>query len=202
MSDELRSLIVLETTAAALCEFQVAVIPGLLQTESYARALIAGAGLVPDEVIEPRVQARKNRQALLHRLQPPWCRFYVHECALRIPVGDAAIMNDQLLHLVFASTRPHVDIRVVPTAAGLVFGVFTLMEYTNARSVVYLENYVASTFLDRPDHVAFYRKIAVRLKDVALDEEQSRSLLAQVASEYDRPREDQDERNALAEEQL
>lgn len=194
--DELRSLVALETTAAAMCEFQVTVIPGLLQTEDYTRALITGCRLLPEDAIEPRVRARKERQALLRRYSPPWCRFFVHESALRLPIGGNAVMNDQLLHLVFASSRPHIDIRVVPIAAGPhggVGGAFTLMEYEKAKPVVYLEHDVASVFLDRKDYVAHYRKAIASLRAVALDEGQSRSLLAQLASENDRPREDHDE---------
>jgi transcriptional regulator with XRE-family HTH domain len=200
LSDQLRSLITLETTATAISSFELAVVPGLLQTEDYARALITGSGLAPSEAIEPRVRARKDRQVLLRRHRPPDCVFFVHENALRLPVGNDAIMNDQLLHLVFASARPHINIRVVPTAAGPhagVGGAFRLMENPSAKPVVYLTNDVASMFLDQPECVARYRHMLATLASVALNEGESRTWLAQLASDHDRPREDRDASTAV-----
>jgi transcriptional regulator with XRE-family HTH domain len=195
LADELRSLITIETTAARMHSFEPAVVPGLLQTEDYARAVITSWGMHPEHAIEAKVRARKERQALLRRHQPPWCTFFVHENALRLPVGSDAVMNDQLLHLVFASARPHIGIRVIPVAAGSagMAGAFMMMEYTSARPVVYVPDDVTSTFLDSPECLSAYREILRRVAKVALDEGQSRDWLAQRASEHDRPREDHDD---------
>src|SRR5205807_2104288 len=85
LPDQLLSLITFETTATTIHNFEVTVIPGLLQTEDYARALIT-SGLTPENAVEPKVRARKDRQVLLRREHPPTCQFFIHENALRLPV--------------------------------------------------------------------------------------------------------------------
>ena len=138
----------------------------------------------------------KDRQVVLRRESPPNCAFFLHENALRMPVGNHAIMNDQLLHLVFASTRPHIDIRVVPAAAGPhpgLGGPFALFESSGAKRVVYLEHDMASLTIDSKACTDWYRDVLEKLASVALNEGESRSWLADLASEHDRPREDHDE---------
>ncbi len=199
LADELLSLITLETTASSIHNFELAVIPGLLQTEAYARALIS-SGRTPADAVDTKVRARKDRQVLLRREWPPHCDFLVHENALRMRVGSDAIMNDQLLHLVFASARPHIRIRIVPAQAGPhagLGGAFTLMRYSKAKPVISLEHHVTSLFLDSAECVAQYREVLTRLASAALNEGQSRAWLAQLASEFDRPREDHDEHSPV-----
>jgi transcriptional regulator with XRE-family HTH domain len=199
LADELLSLITLETTASAIYNFELAVIPGLLQTEAYARALIS-SGLTPEGAVETKVRTRKDRQVLLRREWPPHCDFFIHEHALRMRVGSEAIMNDQLLHLVFASARPHVRIRVVPAQAGPhagLSGAFTLMKYLKAKQVIYLEHHVASLFLDSSECVTPYREVLTRLASAALSEGQSRAWLAQLASEFDRPLEEHNDHSPV-----
>jgi hypothetical protein len=196
LPDQLLSLITFETTASAIHTFELALIPGLLQTEDYARAVIANS-LTPENAIETRVRARKDRQALLRREYPPNCLFYIHENAFRLPVGGDAVMNDQLLHLVFASTRPHIKIRVVPSAAGPVPGMgcsYALMEYAkDNKPVVRTANAVATVFLDGPAEVRVHRELLTGLAGAALDETQSRDWIAHRANEHDRPREGHNE---------
>ncbi|MGH3438351.1 MAG: helix-turn-helix domain-containing protein [Sciscionella sp.] len=118
LPDELRSLVFQETTAMAISSFELVRIPGLLQTEDYARAMIAHSVAVPTDGIEPRVRARMDRGSLLHRTWPPQSLFLIHEQALRLRVGPWSIMHEQLLHLVFATSRQQCVIRVVPSSAG------------------------------------------------------------------------------------
>ena len=195
--DKLIALVALETTARVIRDFELSVVPGLLQTEDYIRALFRDAGLVREHEIDSLVRARKERQTLLRRERPPHCQFFIHEGALRMCVGDSAIMNDQLLHLVFLADRPHIDIRVIVDTGtphpGLV-GPFRFMEYDRQRPVVYLDHPVASLFLDTPDVIHRYERIVHRLEDAALDARQSRAWLAELAGDYDRPREDTDDR--------
>jgi hypothetical protein len=84
LSDELRALVVLESTATALSSFEQSVIPGLMQTASYSRNLFYDSGSVPAGHVEALVRARKARQAILHRVSPPMCTFFIHEFALRM----------------------------------------------------------------------------------------------------------------------
>jgi transcriptional regulator with XRE-family HTH domain len=190
MADMLRSLIALETTAESIHSFELAVIPGLLQTEDYTRALITEGGLAPVEAIGPRTQFRMKRQVLLRRQWPPKCRYFIHESALLLPVGGSKVMNDQLLQLVFASAQRHISIRVVPFSVGPhpgVGGPFNMLKYRNGSPVTYLENDAATLFLDGSPATR-YRTHLERLDAIALSEDQSRSFLAHLANEYDRER--------------
>jgi transcriptional regulator with XRE-family HTH domain len=188
--DELLGLVALETTATRIDNTELNVVPGLLQTEDYAEALFRMCGVVPDDDIESRVQARQDRQALLCQELPPRFRFFIHENALRTVVGSARVMNEQLLHLVFAASRPHIVIRIIPASVGAHAGLdgpFRLLEYEKQQPIAYLEHAVTSLFLDTPDVVRQYRTIWTRLEDVALTEEDSRQVLLSLASEYDQP---------------
>lgn len=196
LPDELRSLVYQETSAATIGSFELARVPGLLQTEDYARAMITRSVSVPAGGVEMRVRARLGRQSLLQRRNPPTFTFLVHEQALRLRVGGLTVMHEQMLHLVFASSRPHCAVRVVPDSAGAhagLAGPFKLIQYSGHPPAVYVENEVASLFLERPADIATYRRAFTRLAEVALDEGQSREFLARLASEYDRVEVDRDE---------
>lgn len=194
LSDELRGLIVLEATATQIDWFEQSVIPGLLPDGFLQPGAVLrfGSGSAPEHV-EALVRARKARQAILHRTNPPVCTFFIHEFALRLEVGSHGVMNDQLLHLVFASDLPHISIRVIPASVGAHAGLkgpFLVMEHAMHRPVVYLELATTSLFINQPETVARYREIESSIATIALDEEQSRSWLARRASECDRPRGD------------
>src|SRR5262249_37668306 len=115
-ADELRTLIFNETTAAIIHGFELSRVPGLFQTEDYARELLS-RGLVPEHGVEVLVRARMDRQGLLRRQDPPRLDFFIQEQALRLPIGTR-IMQEQLLQLVFLTSLPLCKIRVVPTAVG------------------------------------------------------------------------------------
>ncbi|RZS29528.1 putative transcriptional regulator [Herbihabitans rhizosphaerae] len=193
LSDELRGLIAMETTATAIHSLESLVLPGLLQTEDYIRALITEGGFTRKERIEKLVRARKDRQVLFRRYQPPMLSFFVHERVLFMPVGGATTMNEQLLHLVLTSSQPNVSIRIVPAKVSVMAdsaGPFTLQDYSLPRSLVYVESLTASLFIDNKRAVAEHRNALQRLDSVALDRDESRSWLADLANEYDRQREE------------
>lgn len=194
LPDELRTLIFHETTAAAIDSCELVFVPGLLQTEDYARALFTEGEQFDDDSIDFRVQARMDRQHLLRKSQPPRCTFFLHEHALRSIIGDARIMHEQALQLLFYSSWRHCSIRVVPASTGgrgLAHTSFHLMQYVEHGPVVYVEQDVASLFLNGKAHVDHYRKVLRRLDKAALDEGESRGLLAELASEFERAEEDQ-----------
>jgi hypothetical protein len=189
---ELRSLIFQETTAESISNYEPLVVPGLFQTETYARALFHEVGCVPVDGIDLRVQARLDRQNILSRSWPPRVSCFIHEQALRLPVGGMQVMHDQMLHILFVSNRPHCKIRIVPASAGATHGApgpFELLEHDEHKPVVYVENAVVSLFLESHAEVAMYHAIAGKLDRVALNEGQSREFLASMASEYDRAEE-------------
>lgn len=193
LPDELRSLIELETTADAIIGYDPLAVPGLLQTEPYVRALLGWGRQRRDEAFELRVRARLARQVVFQRRWPPLLRFFVHEHALRANIGGDRVMNDQLLHLVFTSSLPRVEIRVLEAATTplAIFGSgFYLMEYPGYRPLVYAQTRTASLFLEEEAEVQTHRATLAELAACALDGRQSREWLAAVASEYDRAEDD------------
>lgn len=200
--DELKSLIVLENTAQILVKYDPLVVPGLTQTEDYARALFKESNIWPAERIELRVRVRMDRQRLLAREHPPEITFYIHENALRMKVGSLPIMHEQILHLLLISAAPQCWVRVVPASVGAgvgTFGGFTWMGHRQHNPVIYVGQLTTSLFLETQEEVLAYRRIIDRLNAIALDEGQSREYLANLATEYER---EVGEPSDLAQEQL
>jgi transcriptional regulator with XRE-family HTH domain len=133
-----------EAAAVSLRLFEHTLIPGLLQTEDYARAVLAThPGTTPDEVDE-RLAARMSRQAILDRDDPPPPVLWVllDEQVLRRDPGDREIMHEQLAHLADMARRPNITVQVIESAslhAGLM-GAFALAETPEMPNIVYLEN--------------------------------------------------------------
>ena len=185
-----------ENKAVALNCFDSTLVPGLLQTGDYARALLKEAGRVPAREIDDRVAARLARQSLFSRERSPCFTFYLHEFVLRLPVGGAAVMSEQLHHLLRMAVRPSLTLRVVPTSLGAhaaTAGSFILMEFAEFKPVAYLESETSSVFLERPVEIDAYRDILATLSETALDEGESRELVATLATELYADREDHDD---------
>ena len=193
---QVRTLIDHENKATKIRDFEALVIPGLLQTTDYARAVIVGSGAVPDGEIDSRVGARLGRQQLFSRAGRPGFTFFIHELVLRLPVGDVGVMSDQLHQLLRASVRPNLEVRVVPATAGAhagMAGSFRFMEFEVIKPVVYVESETASLFLEEPEEIASYGGILDRLDGIALDVGQSRELIADLAVRLYAAREDHDD---------
>jgi transcriptional regulator with XRE-family HTH domain len=187
--DQLRTLIFFESTATKIHSFEPIYIPGVAQTPDYARALLQELGLNDPSQIEPLVQVRMKRGALLTKPKSPQCFYYIHENALRMPVGGPRVMNEQLLNLLMLGNRPECAIRVVPVSAGprgVAGGGFEIFGYKEDPPAVYLQHETTSEFLETDDEVARYRNILKRVATVALDGPESRQFLADLASDYER----------------
>lgn len=196
LSDHLRTLTLHEATASTIYNFERVFVPGLLQTPEYVRALMEAGGMVPDDLIEFAVDLRLARQALLNQWQPPETSFFISEAALRGTVGGDEVMHDQLAGLVFAADRPNCSIRVLPSsAAGRVATSvsYRLMDFADHQSVVHVDAEAVSLFMDKPADLLLFRRILGRLDQFALSEAESRSLLADIANSYDRPKVDRDD---------
>lgn len=144
---------------------------------------------IPAEEVEERVTARLARRSLFSEERPAWFTFYLHEAVLRLPIGGPAVMREQLQHLLRMSARSCVTLRVVPDALGAYAGLsgpFILMEFAEFRPVTYLDSETSSLFLERRDEAAAYQRILAALTHAALDEEQSRELIATLATERTR----------------
>ncbi|WP_158895351.1 helix-turn-helix domain-containing protein [Amycolatopsis anabasis] len=196
---ELRSLIVHESTATSITSFDPLVLPGLLQTEAYARAIFHWIGLLPEEDLNLRVEARLARQSLLRRPNPPECTFFIHENALRTMIGGPEIMDEQILHLLALSSKPHCAIRVVPRSAGpfgALGGSFRVMRYADAPPVVYADTLAAGVFFEERWDVTAYNGLMGRVGKGGLDGGQSREWLATLANHYHRARSQPDDPRA------
>jgi transcriptional regulator with XRE-family HTH domain len=187
--DELKTLIFHETTATEIASFQSTFIPGVMQTEDYARALFREGGLEEPVRIEECVRIRMIRRDILTKINPPQCTFHVHENALRAPVGGPQVMSEQMLQMLFLGTRPQCSIRVIPVSAGargMSAGSFQIFGYPEGPSVVSLQHETTSEFLEDRKDLLGYRTVLKRLASVALDDAQSREFISRMASDYER----------------
>ncbi|GAA1372737.1 helix-turn-helix transcriptional regulator [Catellatospora chokoriensis] len=188
----------LEDGASELSFYNSMLIPGLLQTESYARAVIRT--LEPDwaqtRQEEEFVTIRMRRQKhVLGRLDPPRVRVVLEEATLRRVTGGVQVQREQLLHLVALGTRPNICLQVLPFSAGVytLEPTFVLMGFpfgTTSDVVVYLEmsNALAlpsdrGQFLERGEVAAPYQEAFSRITDAAFSEADSLAYIAQVAGE-------------------
>jgi transcriptional regulator with XRE-family HTH domain len=188
LPDRLLSLIMSEAPASTICCYEPVFVPGLLQTREYAAEIIRGLIKVEPDQVQAQVDARRARQEMLKRVNPPQALFFIEELALRNPVGGPLVMNEQLLHLMFSATRPQISIRVVPMTVGVHAASgsqFSMMHYHDRQPVIWLEGTAISTLVEQRGVVEMYRAVRSELHRIALDEEQSRSMLAGLASVYD-----------------
>ncbi|MFI6339117.1 helix-turn-helix domain-containing protein [Streptomyces sp. NPDC050535] len=183
----------LETDAASLRVYDPQVVPGLLQTRPYAEALIAGA--LPETAtgeIEKRVQVRLRRQERICAPENPLRLWTVlDESALRRVVGNRSLMRDQLEHLVEQSQLPHVTVQVIPFEMGAhpgLNGQYAILEFPDAAdsSVVYIEGVTSDLYLEKANDVQKYSVMYEHLRAQALNVEQSRQFIADIAKEYAR----------------
>ncbi|MCP2168475.1 helix-turn-helix domain-containing protein [Goodfellowiella coeruleoviolacea] len=183
-----------EWDAVHIVNYEPLLIPGLLQTPGYMREA-ARAEDVPEEKIEPLVTAKQQRQHVLRGEFPTPAGFFIHEHALRCRFEDPEVMREQLVHLIFKASRPHLTIRVVPASLGLkaLANPFVLMELPERRAVVYMEAAVAGVFLEQKKDIEMCRKEWKRLDNLALDEAESRVFLAGLANEQGSPERTQDD---------
>ncbi|MFF8972252.1 helix-turn-helix domain-containing protein [Streptomyces sp. NPDC014995] len=183
----------LETDAASLRVYDPQVVPGLLQTRQYAETLISGAlpETAPTE-IEKRVQVRMRRQERISAEENPLRLWTVmDEAALRRVVGNRSLMRDQLEHLVEQSQLPHVTVQVIPFDMGAhpgLNGQYAILEFPDASdsSVVYIEGVTSDLYLEKPNDVQKYSVMYEHLRAQALNVEQSRQFIADIAKEYAR----------------
>ncbi|WP_433346489.1 helix-turn-helix domain-containing protein [Micromonospora sp. CA-111912] len=188
LSEESRTLIRLEAEASGIVNWEPLLIPGLLQTPDYTKAVMRGCG-VPEGEAQARVAARLGRQAVLSRAEPPRLHALLDEAVLRRVLGDRRVMARQLRHLAEAAERPHVTLRVVPLAVGAHTGLdgsFALLDFPRNRSVVYLDHKLSGLFLEEAPQVSYFRGEADRLAQMALGPAESARLVARVATEHER----------------
>jgi transcriptional regulator with XRE-family HTH domain len=186
----------LEEAASLLSMYQSELVPGLLQTEDYARTVIkAGKPDEDDEQIDRLVHVRIARQALIQRPTAPLeLRAALNESVIRRPVGGPAIMAAQLDGLAETAGIPNVSVRVVPFRAGLHHGVmsgpFYILRFPlngdgqeSEPATVYVNGFTGDLYLDKTREVERFADAFERIWGAALDERASRDLIHRNAEE-------------------
>jgi hypothetical protein len=181
----------LEAAAAALQYYQSTIVPGLLQTADYARAMLEVSipKLTPARM-EELLEVKLTRQGVLTRDPPLRLWAVLDEAALHRIVGGPAVMAVQLDRLIQASGSSDITIQIVPYAAGAhpaMDSTFNILEFTGAvPSVVYVEGLLGWIYLDRPAEIDRYRQVFEYLSSLALNPKESIELVAKVAGEHRR----------------
>jgi transcriptional regulator with XRE-family HTH domain len=175
-----------EAQATALRWYEHALVPGLLQTEEYARAVLSTRPNTSDDEIEELVAARMQRQEVLGREEPPLLWTLIDEAALYREVGTPEIMNRQLRYLAELSRRPNITIQVVPYSAGPhsgLLGAFVIAELDDTPPVAYLETAAEGETAEEPSVLARLSLTFDTLRSKALPDVASRDLIVKVAEE-------------------
>jgi transcriptional regulator with XRE-family HTH domain len=177
----------LESDASFLHAFQALLVPGLLQTEGYMRAIIRA--IRPDhtdEVIERRVTARLTRQKLLTDPQPPEYWAIIDEAVLSRMVGGPEVMRGQLMRLVEVGSLPHVTLQVIPFGAGAHAGMegpFMILGFPEPADpdVVYVENTLSGSYLEEPPEVYRYTLMFDHLRATAFNPADTLQMVREAA---------------------
>jgi transcriptional regulator with XRE-family HTH domain len=179
----------LEEAAALIRTYEVQFIPGLLQTEGYARAVISlGNSTASREEIEQRVSLRITRQKLLTRGDGPRLWAVVDEAALRRPIGGRDVMRGQIERLIEATKLPGVILQVLPFRVGghtAEAGAFTILRFpeSDLPDVVYVEQLTSALYLDRRDDVDAYMEAMERLCVVSAPPDDTAEILSRILQE-------------------
>ena len=180
--------LVSEREAKRLRWFEPLLVPGLLQTEDYARAIFRTRFGVTDDEVEELVTARLKRQEILSRDNPPALWIIVDEPVLRRPVGGQYVMRDQINRLMDAARRPHVSIQVIPSNVGahrgLWAGGFAVADFENAPDVGYQEAAAQGQLVDHHEDVETLVDCWDTLVREALPWAISQSLLEEAAKSW------------------
>jgi transcriptional regulator with XRE-family HTH domain len=176
----------LESSAAVIRTFELQFVPGLLQTEDYARAVTAlGHRSAPADEINRRVALRMRRQHVLSRPGPAKIWAVMDEAALHRPVGGREVMHAQLRHLAEATLAPHVTVQVVPfeygghAAAG---GSFSILRFDqqDLPDVVYIEQLTSALYLENRQDVDHYQEVMNQLSTDALTPAETKAFIETI----------------------
>jgi transcriptional regulator with XRE-family HTH domain len=178
----------LESEADTIRDFELSMIPGLLQTDDYARELIRGLMAFDAAEIERRVELRMARQQILASAEAPHLWAILDEAAIRRVVGGQLIMKAQLLHLANSAEHGRTTIQVLPYSAGPhpgQAGPFIILGFAEPTEpeVVYMETVGGNLYVDKPEEVRLFSTVFDQLRAVALSPSQSAAMLQALAGE-------------------
>ncbi|MFJ6214578.1 helix-turn-helix domain-containing protein [Streptomyces sp. NPDC092296] len=179
----------LEYDARMLQTWELGYVPGLLQTEAYARAVLLDSWPGQIDEIERLAAVRTQRQQRLTAADDPlelWA--VMDESVILRPVGGREVMREQILHLLKAAQMPNVNLQVYPLAKGVhpgLRGAFTILEFGSSDPrVVYVDNPSGNTFVERDRQVRRFTQKYDSLRAAALDPQESAALLRSAVKEY------------------
>ena len=180
----------LEQVSKMIRTYQVQFVPGLIQNEDYARAVItSGHRARSDFEIDRRVQLRMDRQKMLHQPEAPRLWAVIDEAALTRPVGPPRVMRAQVKHLLEISESPNIDVQILPFHSGAhaaAGGSFTILRFAepDLPDVVYLEQLTSAVYLDKrsdvEDYVMIMERISVQAETPARSTATLRRLLNEI----------------------
>jgi len=179
----------LEESASLIRAYQPQVVPGLLQTEGYIRAITAANFPAESEDFTERAVAlRIARQQLLTRPEPPQYWAVLDETVLRRPIGGHKVMRAQLEHLIQAAAQPKVTIQVIPFAAGwhpALYGMFNIFRFPSEQlpDIVYTEALTGAYYLNKPEESALYIEALDRMCAQAASPEHTVTILRDIIKE-------------------
>jgi hypothetical protein len=158
----------LEAAASFIRNYELQFVPGLLQTEGYARALIRLGNAATEDDVMRRAEARLSRQEILSREAPPRLWAVMDEGALRRSIGGKAVMREQIRHLIDMCDHPAVTLQILPFQIGAhpaMGGPFTILRFSepDLRDVVYIEQLTSALYLDKPAEVDSYLEVMEQL---------------------------------------
>jgi transcriptional regulator with XRE-family HTH domain len=178
-----------EDEARAISNYESLYIPGLLQTEDYARAQLHGTlPHATDAEIENRVTARLERQQLLTRTGPPRLWAIIDEAAARRQVGDPGVMAAQIARLAEAAGQPNITVQLIPFDVGAhpgMDGSFVVLEFPDPadRAIVYTESAAGGLFLEEEDEIRRYTLMFGHLRAAALRPGATAAALEAIAAQ-------------------
>lgn len=170
----------IEEQATQLLSFEPSLIPGLLQIEGYARAVLSDAA---------QVATRLERQRILDDDNPPMLVALLDESVLRRKIGDACVMHEQLLHLADMAERGNIRIHILPLSADAcseIRGPFVIASFDGGNEVAYIDNAINGEVVEDKDGLAKVHRIWEIIRSDALPKDESIQLIRKVADEWKR----------------
>jgi transcriptional regulator with XRE-family HTH domain len=178
----------LEQVAKVVRTYQLQFVPGLLQSEEYARAVIGHGHSRSADELDRRVQLRMDRQEMLHQPEAPHLWAVIDEAALTRAFGPVRVMREQLKHLLEVSAAPNIHVQVLPFRSGAhaaAGGSFSILRFAepDLPDVVYLEQLTSAVYLDKRADVEEYQLIMERVTVQAETPAQSRETIRRLMAE-------------------
>lgn len=180
---QLAALVDAEQAAAEITEVAPLLIPGVLQTTDYIRAIMSGGGwMKPDEIVM-RVAIRVGRREVITRSDPARYLAFIGEAALHQVIGDRSILAAQLRYLLDLAKRPNVTIRVIPFESGwqpALEGLFSIIQPRNSFPIVHVELRRTGLFVHEEEDVSAYEDAVEMVNEVALSPAESARLVKET----------------------